>query len=93
MDVVHPGWRDELIEARFGRALVVTHDRPRPGTDPADRPTVAVPDVPGVFVAGDWICDAKAYERKYQARKQRFDEQHRAWTARAAKARMLNEIP
>jgi phytoene dehydrogenase-like protein len=57
MDVVHPGWRDDVVEARFGRALVVAHDRPRPGTEPADRPAAAVPDVPGVFVAGDWICD------------------------------------
>jgi phytoene dehydrogenase-like protein len=55
MDVVHPGWREEVVEARFGRALVVSHDRPQPGIDPADRPTVAVHDAPRVFVAGDWI--------------------------------------
>jgi phytoene dehydrogenase-like protein len=55
MDTVRPGWRDQLVEARFGRHLVVAHDRPRPGVDPADRPTPVVPDVPGVFVAGDWI--------------------------------------
>jgi phytoene dehydrogenase-like protein len=55
MDTVRPGWRDQLVEARFGRHLVVAHDRPRPGVDPADRPTARVPDAPRVFVAGDWI--------------------------------------
>ena len=55
VDGVHPSWRDRLVEAKFGRRLVVAHDRPRHGVDPADRPTHAVRDLPGVFVAGDWI--------------------------------------
>ncbi len=54
-DATYPGWRDEVVHVRYGRHLVVAHDRPQPGVDPADRPAVAIPELPNVFVAGDWI--------------------------------------
>jgi phytoene dehydrogenase-like protein len=54
-DRVQPGWRDEVVDARYGRRLVVAHGRPLPGSGFAGRPPVAVPDVPGLFVAGDWV--------------------------------------
>ena len=44
-----------MVEARFGKRLVVAHDRPRPGLSSAATPTVAVPDLANVFVAGDWV--------------------------------------
>ena len=50
-----PGWRDEVVDVRYGRRLVVAHGRPLPGSGFAGRPPVAVPDVPGLFVAGDWV--------------------------------------
>jgi phytoene dehydrogenase-like protein len=55
LDRVQPGWRDEVVDARYGRRLVVAHGRPLPGSGCAGRPPVEVPDVPGLFVAGDWV--------------------------------------
>lgn len=55
LDRAQPGWRGEIVEARFGRRQVVAHGRPLPGSGLAGRPSVAVPDVPGLFVAGDWV--------------------------------------
>ena len=55
LDRAQPGWRDEVVDQRYGRRLVVAHGRPRPGSGFAGRPPVAVPDVPGLFVAGDWV--------------------------------------
>ena len=54
LDRAQPGWRDEVVDVRYGRQLVVAHGRPLPGSGFAGRPPVAVPDVPGLFVAGDW---------------------------------------
>jgi len=55
MDLLQPGWRDDVVEARFSRRLVVAQDRPQPDVAETDRPQVVVADQPGVFVAGDWI--------------------------------------
>jgi phytoene dehydrogenase-like protein len=55
LDRAQPGWRDEVVELRAGRRLVVAHGRPLPGTGLAGRPTSTVPDTPGLFVAGDWV--------------------------------------
>lgn len=55
LDRAQPGWRDEVIDFRYGRRLVVAHGRPLPGSGFAGRPASAVPDVPGLFVAGDWV--------------------------------------
>jgi phytoene dehydrogenase-like protein len=55
LDRVQPGWHDEVVDARYGRRLTVAHGRPLPGSGFAGRPPVAVPDVPGLFVAGDWV--------------------------------------
>ncbi len=62
LDRCQPGWRDEVVVERHRRRMVVAHDRPRPGAGPgaglAGRMPVAVPDCPGVFVAGDWVGPA-----------------------------------
>lgn len=55
LDAAHPGWRDQVVEARFGKRLVVAHDRPRPGRSAAAEPQVVVPELANVFVAGDWV--------------------------------------
>ena len=55
LDRAQPGWRDHVVDERYGHRLVVAHGRPRPGHGLAGRPPVAVPDLPGVFVAGDWV--------------------------------------
>jgi phytoene dehydrogenase-like protein len=55
LDWVQPGWRDEVVVARFGQRRVVAHDRPRVGVGLAGRPGVVVPGEADVFVAGDWV--------------------------------------
>jgi phytoene dehydrogenase-like protein len=55
MDLAQPGWRDEVVAEQYGRMRTVTHSRPEPGRGLDARPDVAVDDLPGVFVAGDWV--------------------------------------
>jgi phytoene dehydrogenase-like protein len=55
LDRAQPGWRDEVVDFRYGRQLVVAHGRPLPASGFAGRPATAVPDLPGLFVAGDWV--------------------------------------
>jgi len=56
LDVSQPGWRDELVHARWAPAMLVSNALPearlggqrgRPATDAAG--------VPGVALAGDWV--------------------------------------
>ena len=52
--LLQPGWRDVLIERRLLPHLLVTHGHP--GADQA-RPSARLPDLPGIYVAGDWVGD------------------------------------
>ncbi len=55
-DTVQPGWRDELLMRRHLPRMVAVSAISTPATGGlAGRPGVAVPDAPGLFVAGDWI--------------------------------------
>jgi phytoene dehydrogenase-like protein len=51
VDLAQPGWRDEVVAARFLPNLTVAHDLPLAGRPrhPAHTP------VPGLAVAGDWV--------------------------------------
>jgi phytoene dehydrogenase-like protein len=56
LDLAQPGWREEVIARRYLPNMIVVHWLPAAesgGT--AGRPGPAVPDVPGLFVAGDWV--------------------------------------
>lgn len=55
LDLVQPGWRDHVVASKHRRTLVVAHDRATPDRPASVRPTVAVDDAPGVYVAGDWL--------------------------------------
>ena len=55
LDDAQPGWRDHVVVERFSRWLLVAHDRPGPGRGLTARPPAAVPDYPGLFLAGDWV--------------------------------------
>lgn len=55
LDLSQPAWRDVTIESRYSRRLVVAHDRPRAHTPSDVLPAVKVADLPGAFVAGDWL--------------------------------------
>ena len=50
-----PGWHEQVADWRHGERLVVAHGRPLPGRGLGGRPPVAVPDLPRVYVAGDWV--------------------------------------
>lgn len=52
LDLLQPGWRDVLIERRFLPHMLVTHGHPGVGKV---RPSTRVPDLSGVYVAGDWV--------------------------------------
>ena len=54
LDECDPGWRGRTAAVVFRKRSVVAHDRVRPVAD-SDRPTVEVPDLDGVYVAGDWL--------------------------------------
>jgi len=56
LDALQPGWRDGVVRQRFLPDLLVSHALPeavRGGT--RGRPGPRVPDVPGLYVAGDWV--------------------------------------
>jgi phytoene dehydrogenase-like protein len=56
MDRLQPGWRSEVIVRRFLPSMTVTHAIPLAATGGLDgRPSVEVRDVPGLFLAGDWV--------------------------------------
>jgi phytoene dehydrogenase-like protein len=45
----------DVVTDRFLHRMVVAHGLPRPGEGLAGRPAVAVPDLDGVTIAGDWV--------------------------------------
>jgi phytoene dehydrogenase-like protein len=56
LEALQPGWRDWVVRQRFLPELVVSHALPEAafgGT--CGRPGPRVPDVPGLYVAGDWV--------------------------------------
>ncbi|WP_437277551.1 FAD-dependent oxidoreductase [Sorangium sp. So ce375] len=56
LDRVQPGYRDALVERRFLPSLVVSNAVvPAEGGGYAARPGVRVPDLDGLFLAGDWV--------------------------------------
>lgn len=56
MDLLQPGWRNVLVSARFLPKMTVVEAAPvavRGGI--AGRPPVVQAEVPGVYLAGDWV--------------------------------------
>lgn len=51
MDLMQPGWRSEVLEQRFLPHMLVTHAV----VTPAGRPPVSVPELPGLYLSGDWV--------------------------------------
>ena len=58
LDLAQPGWRDELVIKRPLSSMTVTHVLPKPGGGLAGRPAVSVPEMDGLFLAGDWVGPA-----------------------------------
>lgn len=56
LEQMQPGWRSCAVRQRWLPSMIVTHARleaARGGV--RARPAVAVPELPGVFLAGDWV--------------------------------------
>jgi phytoene dehydrogenase-like protein len=75
LDRLQPGWQQHTVARRFLPAMVVSHDLPRADEGGLNgRTAVAVPERPGVYLAGDWvgaegmIADASAASAEEAAR-------------------------
>ncbi len=56
LDLIQPGWRDVVVVRRFLPRLVVMNALPTAsGAGTAGRPGPAVPEVRGLYLAGDWV--------------------------------------
>jgi phytoene dehydrogenase-like protein len=56
LDLMQPGWRQELVARRFEPHLTVSNalaTAAEGGTE--GRPGPAVPEVPGLYIVGDWV--------------------------------------
>ncbi|WP_237446703.1 phytoene desaturase family protein [Shimazuella alba] len=52
LDLAQPGWRDELVARQYLPKIVVTHDFPHMNREVNPGPNV--PEIEGLYVAGDW---------------------------------------
>ena len=56
LERLQPGWRDHVVHASYLPKLQVSCDAVRAdGGGLPGRPGPCVPDVPGLWVAGDWV--------------------------------------
>ena len=56
LDLVQPGWRKVIVYRRFLPDMIVMNALPLASLDGTrGRPGPQVVDVPGLFVAGDWV--------------------------------------
>lgn len=55
MDSLQPGWRKEVVFSRFLPHMAVCHGFPQVKGLTMQQPQSTVPEMKGLFVAGDWI--------------------------------------
>jgi len=55
LDQLQRGWRDHVVTQQFLPEMTVAHAQVPPGLGLRGRPSVAVPEVDGLYVAGDWV--------------------------------------
>lgn len=53
MDQVQPGWRREVEVSQYLPRMTVVYDYDHTGR--LESPGPAVPEIPGLYVAGDWV--------------------------------------
>ncbi|GAB2558882.1 phytoene desaturase family protein [Gracilibacillus alcaliphilus] len=72
MDLLHPGWREEVVVQQFLPQLTVSHDFPH--VRRKENPGPNIPEMKGIFIAGDWagheevLADAAVASGKRAAR-------------------------
>src|SRR6185312_16085369 len=52
VDLLHPEWRKEVVEEQFLPKMTVTHDFPH--INRKEIPGPAIPQMKGIYIAGDW---------------------------------------
>ena len=58
LDLLQPGWRDCVVKRRFMPRLLVSNTLVRASENGArGRPSIHLPELPQVFLAGDWVGD------------------------------------
>ncbi len=55
MNLLHPGWQKEVVEEQYLPKITVMHNFPHVGR--REKPGPAVPEIKGLFIAGDWAGD------------------------------------
>jgi len=88
-DLVQPGWCKALVSARFLPKMTVLEALPlarRRGV--RGRPSVAVPEVPGLFIAGDWVGDRGLLADASFASARRSAEECVAYLSRGGRRRV-----
>ncbi|MGG0275816.1 phytoene desaturase family protein [Bacillus rhizoplanae] len=55
MDLLHPGWQKEVVEQQYLPKITVMHNFPHTGR--TEKPGPAVPEIKGLYIAGDWAGD------------------------------------
>lgn len=52
MELLHPGWKKEVVVQQFLPKLTVSHDFPH--VKRTENPGPSIPEMKGIFIAGDW---------------------------------------
>ncbi|EOQ30503.1 TPA: FAD-dependent oxidoreductase [Bacillus cereus] len=52
MELLHPNWKREVVAKQYLPKITVVHDFPH--IDRVEKPGPIIPEMPGVYVAGDW---------------------------------------
>ncbi|MEW9182104.1 FAD-dependent oxidoreductase [Bacillus mycoides] len=52
MELLHPNWKREVVAQQYLPKITVVHDFPH--IDRVEKPGPSIPEMPGVYVAGDW---------------------------------------
>jgi phytoene dehydrogenase-like protein len=53
LDLIQPNWRDQMIVRQYLPKMTVVHDYPHMKRQ--ENPEPAVPEIKGLYVAGDWV--------------------------------------
>ncbi len=59
MDLLHPGWQKEVVEQQYLPKISVMYNFPHIGR--TEKPGPAVPEIKGLYIAGDWAGDEELF--------------------------------